>query len=247
MAVPPLLFELLCRTAREQGGGRACAAGYPDLLVTPAQLDAALGPGAAGRVAVRDDSGKVAAWHGAEKVLDRVFESRSVFLELGYDLDVIDIRPARGGEIIVDLNLPLPASLSGRYDLVLDTGTCEHCFNIGQAAVNLASLVNEGGCLIQTMPLNIFNHGFYNDNPTWYHDFYPSNGFRFLHFVGVSNVFHDPKVFDVPLVNRFRRVPEESIIVVIVRRETVHAITLPTQYKYRLNPDLVSDAGSAGG
>ena len=92
MAVPPFMFDFLCRTAREQGGGRASAAGHPDLLVFAAQLNSALGPDAASRLLIMDDSRQVAAWYDCAGKLEAIFETRSVFQELGYGLDVIDIR-----------------------------------------------------------------------------------------------------------------------------------------------------------
>jgi hypothetical protein len=238
MAVPPMMFDLLCRVARDQGGGRACAAGYPDLLVPPQQLSALLGDGPAARVPVRADSQQIAAWHGVGKVLDKIFESRNVFHELGYELDVIDIHRARGDEIIVDLNLPLPADFGRTYDLVLDTGTCEHCFNIGQAAVNLASLVKKDGYLIQAMPLHVFNHGFYNVNPTWFHDFYPANGFRVQFLQGVANIVWNPQVFDLPAFERFNEAPANSMMIAVVKREAVVPVKLPFQHKYAVNPGL---------
>jgi hypothetical protein len=68
MAVPPMLFDIICRAARGQGGGRACAAGYPDLLVPPQQMSVLPGAGRAARIAVREDSHKIAAWHRVDRV-----------------------------------------------------------------------------------------------------------------------------------------------------------------------------------
>ena len=93
------------------------------------------------------------------------------------------------------------------YDLVLDTATCEHCFNIDQAALNLASLVSKGGYLIQAMPLNLFNHGVYNVNPTWFYDFYPANGFRFPYLQAVANIVWNPQPIDSPAFDRFSETP----------------------------------------
>ena len=233
-----MMFDVLWRVTRDQGGGRACSAGYPDLLVPSQQLTVLLGAERVARIAVREDSQKVLAWHRLENALDRVFESRSVFHELGYDLDVIDIHPVRGGEIIVDLNQCLPADFGRSYDLVLDSGTCEHCFNIGQAALNLASLVNKGGYLVQAMPLNAFNHGFYNVNPTWFHDFYPANGFQIQFLQGVSNIVWNPQVFDLPPFDRFHEAPPNSMMIAVLRRHTVAPLTLPIQHKYQVNPGL---------
>ena len=238
MAIPAALLDLICQAARKQGGGNACSAGYPDLLVTAEHLTAMLGAEKAQRVVVRDDSERILAWHGMRGVLDRVFDAASVFGELGYRLDVIDIVQARGDETLVDLNRPLPPDFGRSYDLVLDTGTCEHCFNIGQAALNLASLVRRDGLIIQALPLNAYNHGFYNANPTWFFDFYPCNGFEIEYFKGVSDVVLNPKFFDPPMYDRFRDVPPNSIMIVIARRASVSELKIPIQSKYVANPGL---------
>ncbi len=46
---------------------------------------------------------------------------------------MVDLVASRGGERILDLNGPLEADLVGGFDVVLDAGTMEHCFNVGQA------------------------------------------------------------------------------------------------------------------
>lgn len=238
MAIPAVLLNLICQAARRQRGRTACSAGYPDLLVTADQLTALLGADETLRVGTREDSEQILAWHGMRNVLDRVFDAADVFRELGYSLDVIDIVKARGDEILVDLNHPLPPDFRRRFDLVLDTGTCEHCFNMGQAALNLASIVEQNGLIIQCMPLNVFNHGFYNANPTWFFDFYPLNGFEIEYFKGVSDIALNPSFFDPPIHERFREVPLNSIMIVIARRACVQDLKVPVQHKYLSNPFL---------
>jgi len=238
VGIPAVLLEVLCNVASMRRGGLACSAGYPDLLVTEQQLAACLGTERAARIPVRPDSRAISAWHGVTGYLDKIFESEALFRELGYELDVIDLHAARGNEIIHDLNRPLPLDLHESYDLVLDTGTCEHCFNIGQAALNLAAIVSEGGYLVQAMPLNLYNHGFYNINPTWFHDFYPANGFRLHLFQGVSDILRDPRRFELPAYARFNDVPPNSSIIVVAEREVVRPATMPVQHKYAANPSL---------
>jgi len=238
MAIPVVLLDLICQAARKQGGGEACSAGYPDLLVTADHLETLLGAEKAKRVTVREDSERILAWHGMRGALDRVFDAADVFRELGYSLDVVDIVQARGNEILVDLNRPLSPDFGRSYDLVLDTGTCEHCFNIGQAALNLASMVRPNGIIIQALPLNVYNHGFYNANPTWFFDFYPPNGFEIEYFKGISDIVLDPKFFDPPAHDRFRDVPANSIMILIARRERMMELRVPVQSEYAANPML---------
>ena len=129
----------------------------------------------------------------------------------------------------------------GRGVAWLDTGTCEHCFHIGQAALNLASLVRQDGLIIQAMPLNSYNHGFYNVNPTWFFDFYADNGFEILYFQGASNVVTNPTLFEPPPFDRFRSAPDNSILVMVAKRTRMSELKVPMQRKYLVTPKLGSD------
>jgi hypothetical protein len=108
VALPAIMLDYVCRAAEELGGGSACAAGYPDLLVTKAQLASLLGPERAARVPMRADSREILAWHGVKQSFEGVFDARAAFAQQGFTLDVVDIVAARGDEIILDLNRPLP-------------------------------------------------------------------------------------------------------------------------------------------
>jgi len=238
MALPAVMLELVCHAAREQRGGAACAAGYPDLLVTPDQLDRLLGAGASAQIPTRPDSEQILQWHGLRHVMSKVFDSEATFARLGYRLDVIDLVAARGNEIIVDLNQPLEPGRLNPYDLVVDTGTCEHCFHVGQAALNLAALVRVGGIIVQAMPLNLFNHGFYNINPTWFLDFYPANGFRILFLQAFANAVNAPQPVPFPGHERFSKIPENCVFLLAAKREEARPPTIPTQRKYAVNPTL---------
>ena len=99
-------------------------------------------------------------------------------------------------------------------------------------------MMKQGGFLVQVMPLNMLNHGFYNINPTWFHDFYPANGFQIQFLQGVSNIVWNPQVFDLPTFDRFREVPPDSLIIAVVKREEISPFKLPTQHKYQVNPGL---------
>jgi len=157
---------------------------------------------------------------------------------LGYDLEVLDVVEARGGELLHDLNEPVPTRLHRRYALVIDPGTLEHCFNVAQAACNLAEMVAPRGCVFHGNPLNMFNHGFYNFNPTWYRDFYAANGFEIELIEGVADMVRDPKRFEVPLIERFGGVPANASLYVLARRVADTRIRWPVQSKYVSNPAL---------
>lgn len=216
---------------------RICSLGYPDILVSAERLRAIVGERVAAQVRYRADSAEILRWHGAQARTGDVPHAESLFAALGYDLEVVDIVEARGGEILLDLNEPLPEEMKQRYAIVMDAGTLEHCFNIGQAAANVAEMVAAGGAAVHGNPINMFNHGFYNLNPTWYYDFYESNGYviELLQLVVPGEV---PTVSPVPPFARFQRVPENSTLLVVARRAETKAIRWPVQRKYRANAGL---------
>ena len=119
------------------------------------------------------------------------------------------------------MNNPLPADLHQRFDLLIDTGTLEHCFNVGQAFKNTCEAMRQGGLIVHGAPLNRFNHGFWSFNPTLYHDFLGDNGFQILWLKGVqAGPGLQPKAFDLPPFGRFNEAPAGSAIVGIFRNDS---------------------------
>jgi hypothetical protein len=212
---------------------RVLSAGYPDILVGRATIANLFGEEVASRVTLRPDAADILKWHSVPN-LDHVIESGSLFAALDCTLDVIDVARLRGNEMIADLNYPLPADFPTGYDIVLDSGTCEHVFNAGQAIINLASMVAVGGYIIQAAPFNSYNHGFYNFSPTLYYDFYSAeNGYKLLYLKGFSNLVHAPKQFDVPPVQRFHSAPENSILIGMAQRVEAKKLHPVVQHKYK--------------
>ncbi|APV49657.1 hypothetical protein BWI17_08185 [Betaproteobacteria bacterium GR16-43] len=218
---------------------RILSLGYPDILASPAQTARIFGPDIAAKLAFRADSQQILKWHNMGEQAGGVIEARSLFTALGYELDVIDLVEARGGEIIHDLNTPLPAEHHGRYAAVLDAGTLEHCFDIAQAAKNVAGAVALGGFAMHGNPLNMYNHGFYNLNPTWYHDFYAANGFAIERLdIVLEAVSETPRIGAAPAYQRFTNMPDGATLLAIARRKSAAEIRWPIQHKYVVNPTL---------
>ena len=97
------------------------------------------------------------------------------------DLEIIDADPEEGASLCWDLNHPIPFSWHDRYDLVIDSGTHEHVFNIGTSLLSAAHLPQKGGILVGALPLYSSNHGFYNVNANCLAElFCPANGFELL-------------------------------------------------------------------
>jgi hypothetical protein len=216
---------------------RIISFGYPDVLVPPEALQHLLGKDAAVNLEYRADSASIRAWHGIKADFP-IADAKSLFEAMGFELEVMDLVEARGGEIIQDLNFPVPDSLHGRYAAVIDGGTLEHCFNIGEAARNAASMCAVGGFVMHGNPLNMYNHGFYNLSPVWYHDFYKANAFDIEAALLVNGPIDAPRVANSPLEQRFVGLPDNTVQIVVARRREMRELAWPTQGKYVRNPTL---------
>lgn len=210
---------------------KCLALGYPDILAAPAQLAQLFGAERTAGLPLRPDGARIIQFHNAAGQLDAIVDSKALMAALGYDLEVIDIARIRGEERILDLNLPCPEAEHQRYGLILDGGTLEHCFNIGQAVRNVAEMTAIGGHVLGINPMSMFNHGFYNLNPTWYHDFYGQNGFEILSLTLTTTLLDGPEI-PVPAHQRFKCPHHNTLLVMLARRVKDQAIVWPVQHKY---------------
>jgi SAM-dependent methyltransferase len=238
MAIEALYLRYLKQAIdRRRGPGRARLRGlflaYPDLLVPRAALAQIVGEDAVAGAPQRADAASIWQYHGLAGVAEPMFDSLALFERLGVDATVVDVARLRGMERIVDLNVALPDDLSRRFDLVVDTGTCEHCFNVAQAFANACEALAPDGILVHAAPLTRVNHGFWSFNPTIYPDFFEDNGFELHVLTGVTgNIAQGFRPFDVDPVRRFEAPPEAALYVVAQRRE-VRPLKWPVQRKYR--------------
>lgn len=240
MAINPAGLEMLVKLLREAPAPRrVLCLGYPDMLVTEPQLAAICGERAAPRIRYREDSREILRWHRLEAQMDRVAETRSVFAALDIESDFADISPTRGFEIAVDLNQPAPEHLLGRYDLVYDGGTLEHCFNVGQVMRNITAFARVGGFMVHVNPLNYFNHGFFNFNPTFYHDWYTQSGNEVVTpYYAIFGPVLSPQVVTLEATRAFAQAPERAVLMVAARKKVDAPQSWPMQSKYLEHPGL---------
>lgn len=176
MAITPLMTIKVVRELKKRPGARIASMGYPDIIASEKTI-AEMTEGILKPLAYRVDSDAICMRHRIEPPR-RIPDAESFFGLFGATLDVFDIVQERGAEILCDLNYWLDPKYERQYDIVLDVGTMEHCFNIAQAAMNMAGLVKQGGVIFHENPFNWGNHGFYGLNPTWYGDFYGQPGWE---------------------------------------------------------------------
>jgi hypothetical protein len=195
--------------------------GYPDIVVKKYLLEASFGI----ELSKSNPEAEYARLqHGVDYDLpdtEEFFEKLKV-----RKFDCCDLKALRGNEIVADLNLPQNFD---QYDLVIDPGTLEHCFNIAQAALNAANAVKLGGFIFHDNPLSMVNHGFYMLSPTWYYDFYTDNGWEIVSQV-VTN--HVNGVIEVDPVARVKAMAELSNMV-LVRKTNEAPMKWPVQSKYK--------------
>lgn len=200
---------------------RVLSLGYPDIVATAADVRRIFHV-----TPTRfSDAG---AWHNVDHSLPDTLE---LFSAIGSELTCIDMHASRGCERIVDLNYPHDL---GRFGMVIDPGTIEHCFNIGQAIINAAQAVAVGGVIFHGVPISMVNHGFYNLCPTLLRDFYMQNDWHIELLRGIAK---DGYEFDLSADKRVT-VPSECSMFCVARRRTDAPMKYPTQSKYLKYPDL---------
>jgi SAM-dependent methyltransferase len=105
------------------------------------------------------------------------------FRNLGFrDVSAVDISDYEGANYVGDLNDPeLAAQIGRQFDLVYDSGTIEHIFNIPTALRTISRLTRLGGICVHATPANGFlDHGFWQVSPDLFRAFYRSAGFSIL-------------------------------------------------------------------
>jgi hypothetical protein len=237
MAIDHLYFQVMTQALAIAKSGespeskvRVGCLSYPDLLVTRDQILQVYPDLEEARFMLRDDFEKVRSWHGMDH-LSEIIDTSDFFKKINCTVDYFDFQKFRGGEIICDLNHPLEARHHGSYDFVIDTGTLEHCFNVGVAFENMCRLAKIGGIIVSAAPMTKINHGFWNFSPCVYENYFRQNNFKIMFFAGFYKGGGGISKFEVSPSSR-QTVPPESLLVCVARRTEESTFDLPIQQKY---------------
>ncbi len=116
----------------------------------------------------------------AAKVND-VFGIGRIYYDLYFSPVIYDTIDLHGTAQALKLNLNHPIQLERQYDVVLNNGTAEHVFNIGQVFQTIHDHTKPGGLMVHEVPFTGFlNHGFYNINPVLMFDLATANNYEIL-------------------------------------------------------------------
>ena len=215
-----LALHALKTLAPHLKNAKVLSLGYPDILATAQEIESIFG-------VTPTETILAGAQHHVERPL---VETMGLMKLLGSTLDCVDIVRTRKVERVLDLNEKHDL---GEYDLVIDPGTTEHCFNIGQAMMNAARAVRVGGHIYHSHPMTMMNHGFYNVCPTMPYDFYTQNGWR----VKLMEARHQLVETAVPIppegaVTRHVKIEREVGMITLAQRLTGAELRWPQQTKY---------------
>jgi hypothetical protein len=237
----------LCQLVNQEGRApiKVLSVGYPDLVLTKRSYAKFLKD-----FSVSSDvtacQATVMDWH-------RLDSSRYVALSLkkilqamyNVEFNYFDINEGTGlsediGDFIrIDLNHPV--SLVNRFDIIVDSGTAEHCFNIGNVFFIYHQLLSGGGFLYQWTPFISPNHGFYSINPTLYYDLAREGLFQLedyrLHLFANYRAYFKCKSRFVPFrpTSKFRLWPffsSSTMLNEVILRKSSDQFTFPVQSKY---------------
>lgn len=126
--------------------------------------------------------------------------SETFFKAIGYPpIEALDFTDSEGAQHIHDLNHPCPDHLKGQFDIVIDGGTTEHIFHIGNALDMCHKLLAPGGLMLSYVSADgWFGHGFFQTGPDvpwryWHH----ARGYEMLEVSIVARKVPD-KVIAIP-------------------------------------------------
>jgi hypothetical protein len=198
-------------------GAAILSLGYPDITASAAEAREILGV----EVEKFTDHGLV------HKIKHPLPETVDTLTKAGAaSIDCVDVKAERGVERIVNLNER--QEWPREYDLVINPGTLEHCFDIATAMFNAWRAVKLKGAMLFVGPLSMVNHGFWNICPTMVFDFARENG-------GLIEICkaRDSGWRDIP-VNLHGRytLPPECVLYSLIRKENKVAEKVPVQNRF---------------
>ena len=144
-----------------------------------------------------------------------------------------------GTEIALRLDLNEPIQLSRRFDIVVNHGTAEHVFNIGQVYRTIHDYTAPGGIMMHEGPFfGWIDHGFYTMQPTLFFDLADFNQYliygMFITEIRSQLMLPVRSREEIYELMQAKRIPENSQLFVVMRKpEQLAPFRVPIQGFYR--------------
>ena len=221
------LHNVMTTVLHDAPNKKVLCLGYPDMLVSEQTMLELYSSQFVSTIPEDPLPDEVRHWHNYPSNLF-VYDPLFILNHHVFEVTIFDALIHRGIETVVDLNEPFLENYKEQFDLIIDTGTLEHCFNAGTAFKNICQSVKKDGVFMTIAPMTKLAHGYYNFCPELYQDGFGFNGFKALYIE-----YLDPTL--VPLSNRKFKVgaPNGSVMFYICQRDSVVDFRWPIQKKYR--------------
>lgn len=240
MPFVPYNLAAVVRALRGAPAPRLATFATPDLIMRRAAAEQVLGVALPpSRYEPRPDSDLIRGWHKAGRWMgdEGVLDTAAVLAAAGIELTAFDVHPARGGEVVHDLNGPVPAEYHGAFDAVFDC-IANQCLNVGEVLRNAVRLLRPGGRAVHCLPVAAVNQGYYSVSPTLLYDFYEAAGFDVEEAAVVAGIYEDRGRTAPERVNRMRGLGDDAVLLFVARRPEAGAVVPGTTVmtKFRRSP-----------
>ncbi len=93
-------------------------------------------------------------------------------------LSAMDVHDREGANLVHDLNLPVPESLEGKFDFIVDGGTFDHLLDIRMAFQNVVRMLKPDGRVLHwNAASNYVTESYLCFSPDFFYDYYVANQF----------------------------------------------------------------------
>jgi hypothetical protein len=176
------------------------------------------------------------------------FDVVKVYYELFFSPSEIQAIDFDGTPLARPLDLNYPIDLGRQFETVINHGTAEHVFNIGQVFRTIHEHTAPGGLMFHESPFTGWiDHGFYDLQPTLYFDLAEFNGYA-LQGMLIANLVSKAVIQvrgreSLYELIRERKIPENSVLLTILRKSPdERPFQTPVQGYYR---ESLPEAGMA--
>ena len=159
----------------------------------------------------------------AEKSETYLFDLVKIFYEIFFEPTEVQAVDFEGTPCAQPLDLNLPLVLSRRFEVVINHGTAEHIFNIGQVFKTIHDFTVPGGLMIHESPFTGWvDHGFYNLQPTLFFDLAASNHYALAVFIEdlaaktITQLQTRDQVYEL---TRSKQLPENAMLFTILKKD----------------------------